>query len=190
MHFLNGGLYHVYNRGNNRQPIFFQPHNYLFFVRKLREEVAPRASILAYCLMPNHFHLLLCPKEDTDEMMHPLARKLGTVLSSYTQAINRAYQRTGSLFQQQTKAKELDPSEGYGLRCFQYIHYNPMAAGLETTLGVWPYSSLPDYLGTRNGQLPDKELAYARLDLSRDHQQFLKDLEGYRGFAQDTSGLF
>jgi putative transposase len=59
MHFETGGIYHIYNQGNNRQKIFFNRANYLFFLQKVRNYVQPYGNILAYCLMPNHFHLMV-----------------------------------------------------------------------------------------------------------------------------------
>jgi putative transposase len=59
MQFDSGHLYHIYNQGNNRQKIFLERENYLFFLRKIQKHVLPFADILAWCLMPNHFHLLV-----------------------------------------------------------------------------------------------------------------------------------
>jgi len=58
MLFESGHIYHIYNQGNNRQRIFFKRENYLFFLEKIKNHVLPYADILAYCLMPNHFHLM------------------------------------------------------------------------------------------------------------------------------------
>ena len=59
MQFDSGHLYHIYNQGNNRQEIFLSRENYLFFIRKMVIHVLPFADILAWCLMPNHFHLMV-----------------------------------------------------------------------------------------------------------------------------------
>jgi len=59
MHFEIGHIYHINNQGNNRQRIFFKRENYLFFLEKIKNHVLPYADILAYCLMPNHFHLMV-----------------------------------------------------------------------------------------------------------------------------------
>ena len=59
MHFESGGIYHIYNQGNNRQKVFYNRENYLFFLRKIRNHVQPYGNILAWCLMPNHFHLMV-----------------------------------------------------------------------------------------------------------------------------------
>ena len=59
MHFESEDLYHVFNQGNNRQKIFFTRANYLFFLRKIDQHILPHADVLAWCLMPNHFHLMI-----------------------------------------------------------------------------------------------------------------------------------
>ena len=59
MIFETGHIYHIYNQGNNRQKIFFKDENYLLFLRKMREYIIPYADILAWCLMPNHFHIMI-----------------------------------------------------------------------------------------------------------------------------------
>ena len=59
MQFTTDHIYHIYNRGNNSQPIFFSTENYLFFLKKIRKHILPHADILAWCLMPNHFHLMV-----------------------------------------------------------------------------------------------------------------------------------
>lgn len=63
MHFTPNEIYHIYNRRNNRQIIFFNDANYIFFLKKIREEWREYGEILAYCLMPNHFHLMMVPNE-------------------------------------------------------------------------------------------------------------------------------
>jgi len=115
MHFEPREFYHVYNRGNNRQPIFFNERNYLFFLKKVKKQLLPFSEIIAYCLMPNHFHFLLRPNDNGlkerntfgGKPMQELAYRIGILLSSYSQAINKQNKTTGSLFQQKTKAKIL-----------------------------------------------------------------------------------
>ncbi len=63
MDFSNGQIYHIFNRGNNLQTVFFNHENYLFFLDKLRTHILPHADILAWCLMPNHFHLMIVVKQ-------------------------------------------------------------------------------------------------------------------------------
>ena len=130
MNFQSEYLYHIYNRDNNSQLIFFNHENEVFFLRKVRKELLPYCDILAYCLMPTHFHFMVyvkntvlnlnigqttpsgqtnyCPIGQTSSN-HPLIKGISILLSSYTRAINIQEGRTGSLFQKKTKAKCLNP---------------------------------------------------------------------------------
>ncbi len=174
--------YHIYNRGNNQQTIFFSERNYLFFIKKIREQLSPCADIISYCLMPNHFHIIIHAnnrsiierKSFGGKPMQEFAYRIGLLLSSYSQAINKQNKTSGSLFQQKTKAKILsevvnDTYQSYLENCFFYVHNNPLDAGLVKNLRNWPYSSYIDYTGERNGTLSNMELFYTLTGLnSRD----------------------
>jgi putative transposase len=121
MNFENGHLYHVFNQGNNRQKIFFKRENYAFFIQKIRTHLLPHADVLAWCLMPNHFHLLLVPCNGSTRSATlsrapsatavTLNQSIGIILASYTRAINIQENSTGSLFRQKTKAQCLTKLE-------------------------------------------------------------------------------
>jgi putative transposase len=184
MHFEPNQPYHLYNRGNNKQPIFFTDANYIYFLQKVRSEWKKYCDVLCYCLMPNHFHFLLIPNEEgckniilsgKDTHMQNLAKTIGKTLSSYTQAINIQNKTSGNLFQKKTKAKLLTETNrindkfithDYLLTCFYYIHQNPLKANLVQNLMDWPYSSYPDYYGYRSGTICNKALAMRLLSLS------------------------
>jgi putative transposase len=161
-------FYHIYNRGNNQQTIFFNHGNYLYFIKKLREQILPVAKIISYCLMPNHFHLIIMATEESvkerpsfgGKPMQELPYRLGILQSSYAQAINKQRGTSGSLFQQKTKAKILSEIidnrlTSYLNNCFFYVHHNPLAAKLVTNLNEWVYSSYPGYIGLRKDDLCD-----------------------------------
>lgn len=177
MEFHPNHLYHIYNRGNNQQPIFFTEANYLFFLQKIRMFILPHCEILSYTLMPNHFHLLIYTDERITKTKqigatnrNILSEGIRNMLQTYTKAINQQNQTTGSLFQQNTKAKCLDDgSINYGLTCFHYIHQNPMKANLVLKMEDWGYSSFKDYAGLRNGTLCNRELAFSILGIEKDH---------------------
>ena len=147
MVFFENELYHIYNRGNNRQKIFLKPENYVYFLRKMRKFIFPHCDILAYCLMPNHFHFLAHADKRTTKTKkiggfdkNVLSESIRMLLSSYTQGINKQNKSTGSLFQQNTKAKALARgSSCYDLLCFHYIHQNPMKAKLVRKMEDWQY---------------------------------------------------
>lgn len=197
MIFEKGHLYHIYNQGNNRQPIFLGRDNYLYFLEKIRNHVLPFADVLAWCLMPNHFHLMVQVKEVElpSQGATPMGRNLesrpdlaasqsfqqsiGVMLASYTRAINKRNNWSGSLFRKQTKAICLScsksdirawvesqgitvlntqPSEmQYPNTCFNYINYNPVKGGLVKHGEDWEFSSYADIKGLRNGKLINRE---------------------------------
>ncbi len=196
MHFENGHLYHIYNQGNNHQRIFYCRENYLFFLKKLKVYVLPYADILAWCLMPNHFHLMVRVRDVVIELpthrvtpSHPVSKtkqrtlnqSIAILLRSYTRAINKQVERSGSLFREDTKAECLTranhitpsfyntkagtqihvdhPEWNYPQVCFNYIHLNPVAARLVKVVTDWEFSSACDYAGERNGNLINKGLA-------------------------------
>ena len=154
--FRAGEYYHIYNRGNNYQPIFFEHENYLYFLRQLRKYlVSDGVEIIAYCLMPNHYHLLMHLKtDDLSGLMQPFAL-------SYTKAINKRYERVGSLFQGRFKAIHVDRNE-YLMHLSRYIHLNPVEAGLVRRPEDWEFSSYPEFIGLRNGTLPKPDVVLAQ----------------------------
>lgn len=171
MTFIENGFYHIYNRGNNRQPIFFKPDNFIFFLNKIRKYILPHCDIICFCLMPNHFHLLVATdtrsvqtKRIGNENKNVLSEGFRNLLSTYTQAINKQNCSTGSLFQQNTKAKELLKEMDIRM-VFHYIHQNPIKANLSNRMEDWDFSSFKDYVGLRNGTLCNKTLASRILNL-------------------------
>jgi putative transposase len=91
MHFNPSEVYHIYNRGDHRQQLFFSDENYIFFLKKIRDEWLKYGDILAYCLMPNHFHFIMEPNEeacinitvgDKASNLQNLSQAIGKTLSS------------------------------------------------------------------------------------------------------------
>ena len=142
MDFAEGHIYHVYNRGNNSQTVFFSRENYLFFLEKLRMYILPHADVIAWCLMPNHFHLMISVKQVEVEfglsegftLSETLTRRtrtrtlndsIGIILRSYTRAIQKQHGVTGSLFQKETKALCLTEPQGVSPSYFN-THFSMM----------------------------------------------------------------
>jgi putative transposase len=181
MDFYKDQIFHIFNQGNNKEQIFFNDENYLYFIRKIREFILPYADVLAYCLMPNHFHILVYINqleiETESKKVRTLNKSLGIMLMSYTNGVNKQQGRTGSLFRQNSKIEDgwirdiatvgskyekflFTPDNDYGRICFNYIHHNPVKAGLVGNETEWEYSSAMDYAGVRNGtRLCNMELA-------------------------------
>jgi len=152
MELIKNNYYHLYNRSNNQQILFHNHDNYLFFLKKYNK-LAKYVETLAYCLMPTHFHFLIKIKSSDQ---NKITRMIGDLLSGYTKAINKTFNRTGSLFQLHTKAKHIK-SQKHLVALVHYIHQNPIRSKLVTKLEKWEFSSYRDYLGNRDGKLPAKE---------------------------------
>ena len=123
--FLPGVPVHVIQRGNNRQPVFFGPDDYRFYLERLREaSLAHGCRVHAYCQMTNHIHLLVTP-EDRDSISAAL-QALGRRFVPY---INHAYGRSGTLWEGRFKASVVQ-QDAYLLACCRYIEINPVRAGI------------------------------------------------------------
>jgi putative transposase len=141
-------------------------------MKKIEVFVKPYADIIAYCLMPNHFHLLLYIRHESIfiksiKKNRTFNDSLGIILRSYARAINKQEDMTGSLFRKETKAKYITCHEEsfsvigfshnskihlkgsdkqYPQICFNYIHQNPVTAGLVTRIQDWEFSSAREYV--------------------------------------------
>ncbi len=139
--------YHIYNRANGHENLFREERNYYFFMQKYKQHIHPRISTLAYCLMPNHFHFLIFTNHH--EQIEGLSKSFSNLFSAYTQACNKTYQRTGSLFQKNCKRKCID-SELYLKKLINYIHFNPVHHGYTHSPELWKYSSYNAILKQHN----------------------------------------
>ena len=146
-----GGYYHVYNRGNRKQNIFLEESDYLGYLARLRKyKDEHKITLICYCLMPNHIHLLV--RQNSEAPIHKFMLPFHT---SYSMYFNRKYDKVGHLFQGRFKQKEVS-DDGYLLRLSSYIHLNPIIDGLVNKLEDYKWSSYPDYIGLRQGTLCEK----------------------------------
>jgi putative transposase len=139
MYFQEGYIYHIFNQGNNRRLIFLNRENYVYFLKKIKKYISPYGDILAWCLMPNHFHLMVLvrrieliksPREGWSDSLvihgvtvsHPvnvelsktrsLNDSIAILLRSYTRAFNNMHGFTGTLFRENTKAECINCPDG------------------------------------------------------------------------------
>lgn len=192
--FAPGEFYHIYNRGTDKRIIFQETSDYTRFVDLLYlanttvrinvrdtvsnhgsvwnyERVDTLVSIGAYCLMPNHFHILLTPQIDGGIGMF-----MNKLCTSYSMYFNKKYERTGSLFQGPYKSRHA-ATDQYLKYLYAYIHLNPLDVsqrpGEETLEALlrYEYFSLPDYVGRTRPEIailtPDAFPEY--FQISADH---------------------
>ncbi|MGH7254210.1 MAG: REP-associated tyrosine transposase [Nitrospirales bacterium] len=176
-----GGLcYHVINRGNARADVFRKSEDYAAF-RELVREAADRVRmrVLAYCLMPNHFHLTLWPRGEGD-----LSRFMQWLLTAHVRRYHRHYQSSGHVWQGRFKAFPIQQDE-HLLTVLRYIERNPLRAGLVARAEDWLWSSLwergaketwlqpapvagpKNWVGWVNGPMTDAEVEVLRLSVNR-----------------------
>ncbi|MFT5849411.1 MAG: putative transposase [Patiriisocius sp.] len=162
--FQKGDFYHVYNRGVNKDTIFFrdsdnQQFQRLLYVKNSSKRIDTSrvkgvplhkiergetlVDILAYCLMPNHFHIMLHEKEEGG-----ISKFMGKLSTAYSMYINTKYKRTGPLVCRPFRSKYVD-NDDYFKWVMSYIHANPIKLFTESnstqTLLTYPYSSYVDY---------------------------------------------
>jgi REP element-mobilizing transposase RayT len=164
----NNNYYHIYNRGNNRNDIFFEEKNYVFLLKRIEENFIKIAELNAFCFMPNHYHLIV---KILDEEKFPKA--MNKIFISYTKAINIAYQRTGHLFEGRYKCKMV-PDNNYLLHLSRYIHLNPKRAGLVNNIIDWKYSSYNAFVNKSKYSFISHEVITAQID---DYSKFVEEYQ-------------
>jgi len=138
--------HHVTQRGNRRMAIFTQRADYALYRDLLAERLRAHAVVCsAYCLMPNHVHLLLTPTpEDAREAAAALARAIGEAHRRFTAFVNARARTTGHLFQGRFGSVAMD--EPHWLAAIRYLAFNPVRAGLADRPQDWPWSSVKAHL--------------------------------------------
>lgn len=202
--YLVGGYYHIYNRGIEKRDIFLDPRDYktfLYFLKKyldplgsdpikgqtlkqLKRNLSQEVKLLAYCLMPNHFHLLL--KQESERGMTKLMR---AVCTNYVMYFNKRYEREGPLFQSVYKAV-LITRDDYLLHLSRYIHLNPFDLEKRdfNKLIDYSYSSYADYLGKRKTNwLETKEILNY---FESEPESELNSIFSYQNFVEDYQKEF
>lgn len=177
---VSGSFYHVLNRGHGGSAIFIDPQNYGFFLAKFRKYVVDQHPILiAYVLMPNHYHFLL--EIILDEFSHAFQN----FTISYVKSRNSSYQRGGTLFQGAFKAKIVSQEE-YLLHLSRYIHMNPVNGQIVDRPQDYIYSSYKEYVELRNGTLPHPDIVLNQLVNSKTSGVFgtSEVYERYRRFVE------
>lgn len=165
-----GKYYHIFNRGNNGDNIFYQVDNYYHFLRLYEKYIEPVADTYAWVLLKNHFHLLVYIKTEQEIDQSKLSysttdkpkkinatNQFSHLFNAYTQAINKHQQRTGSLFEKTFKRIEVT-SDKYFQNLIYYIHNNPVKHGFVDSMIEYPWSSYGTVVSTKPTKLQRKEV--------------------------------
>jgi REP element-mobilizing transposase RayT len=151
-------------------PIFVCPDNYIYLLGKVKRLLGEvLVTVLAYCLMPNHYHFVL--RQDSDV---PISVFIQRLFQTYTQALNKQQGRSGPLFVGRFRHVHVDRDE-YVVHLCRYVHLNPVTAGLVPDPADWPYSNYLEWIESRPGTLVDR--AFVR--------QYFPTPDLYVTFVQD-----
>ncbi|MDZ7691716.1 MAG: hypothetical protein U5K69_11435 [Balneolaceae bacterium] len=186
--FEPGTVFHVYNHGNAEDNIFREAENYRYFLKRYAYYIPPVAKTYAFCLLPNHFHLMVQVRMKDElaayfrsqgkdlpgfENLEGLVvKQFSNLFNSYTKAFNKKYDRKGRLFQKNLQRKSITNSTYY-TRLITYIHQNPVHHRFVEKPEQWPYSSYLIILSRKKTQLEREQV----LEWFGDKQAFL-DIHG------------
>jgi len=187
-----GHVYHVYNRGNDKKNIFVEEADFAVFLALLRrhlskDQTADRLGrpyknyydtieLLAFCLMPNHFHLLLYQETET-----AITQLMRSISISYAGYFNKKYGRVGYVFQGIFKASLID-NHSYWCHISRYIHLNP------ADWRTWEWSSLPYYLGEKRADWVRPDRLFEVFE-GEDYADFVADYETHKAMLDELKHL-
>jgi putative transposase len=197
--FLPDQYYHFYNRGNNRQAVFFERENYLYFIKGIKKYMREHVDILVYSLMPTHYHILgrvkgktsEFPEQQTSEFLKNsevsgiVSKAMMRLGVSYTKAINKRFSRVGALFQGQFQGK---PIQHYNhlLNLCVYIHANPVKDGLVALPEDWEFSNYLEWMNLREGTLVNHEFIEDNFGTRQEYQKLVMEYIKTRNLPDDV----
>lgn len=151
-------FYHVYNHANGSENLFRSVGNYYFFLKRFREYIIPIAETYAFCLMPNHFHMIIRIKDEKTlikefegkglDLSLLISKRFSNFFNSYAKSYNLMYRRRGSLFMRPFRVKEIK-NDDYFTQLVLHIHANPVHHGFVKKIDDWPYSSYKQIISTQ-----------------------------------------
>jgi REP element-mobilizing transposase RayT len=163
---IEDSFYHIYNCGNNKENIFIDEQNYIYFLQLAKKHLAKTSDIVAYCLLKNHFHFLIKTKETIASKK--ISQSFSNLFNAYSKSINKKYGRSGSLFKDRFSRIQLD-NETYLKNLIIYIHLNPTHHQFVDDFRIYKHSSY-------NSILSDKATSLLRdyvLNIFEDKQNFI-----------------
>ncbi len=183
--YIEDSFYHVYNRGLNKMDIFKDDEDYRVFLNLLKRCLGEKIQtnkkhreypnfhndleLLSYCLMPNHFHLLIRTKSKPKL----LPELMKSVMTAYVMHFNKKYERTGPLFGKRYRAIRITSDE-YLWHISRYIHLNPLDIGQDYK--KYPYSSIDYYTGKKSSDwIKPDEILDMFTEAGENYGKFLED---------------
>ncbi len=153
---IAGKYYHLFNRGNNRDRLFYFDCNYDFFIKKYFYYMDPVAETFCYCLLPNHFHFLIRIKDSATDSRY-VSNQLRKLFITYAMYINRQECRTGCIISKNFRRIEVNRDE-YFISLVRYIHLNPIKHKITNDIYTYRYSTFYKILRNQINDFESAEL--------------------------------
>ncbi|MDD4477238.1 MAG: transposase [Patescibacteria group bacterium] len=164
--FFQGAYYHTYNRGVNKEPIFLDDDDFIYYIIKLRQfKDKYKVDIIFYCLLNNHYHQLLNQLSEI-----PVSKFLLAVNTSYGGYFNKKYKRVGPLMQDRFKQSVIR-SDAHFNAMSVYVNCNYEIHGLGKARD-YRWSSYQDYIGLRNGTFCNKNKIIIQFKTGKEYEEF------------------
>ncbi len=163
---ISDRYYHIYNQGNNKENIFKEEKNYNYFLKLLIKHVVKYSDIYCYCLLKNHFHLIIKTKEKIEDKK--IQQSFSNFFNAYSKSINKSYNRSGSLFRDRFKRKIIE-NENYFKQLIIYIHLNPQNHHLINDFRDYKHSSYQSIISDSFTNLKRNEV----IELYDDKENFI-----------------
>ena len=189
---VKGNYYHIYNKCIENSLLFCEEGNFLYFLTKMKKYLLVSAEVLAYCLMPDHYHFIVRVTSES------FSRSMQKLALSYVISYNNMYKRKGHLFLGPFRRKQIGDSP-YLLHLSRYIHLNPVSAKLVKKAEDWKFSSYREYIGYMRPDFINSntilnllhENVKSSLDQKqRDYQEFVEDWDcRYMKFKKGTKSF-
>jgi REP element-mobilizing transposase RayT len=186
--------YHIFNHSNGFENVFLEDKNFWYFLEKYNKYIVPIAETYSYCLMPNHFHLVVRIRKwevikqlinnsnseniDDNKIEKFLSKQFANLFSSYTQAFNKIYNRKGSLFIKNFKRQIIDNKQQF-INTIVYTHRNPIHHGFCENYEDWKYTSYNAILGQESEIVETKKVIDTFGDLLIFIEQHQKGIEKF-----------
>ncbi len=169
--FTSGSVFHIYNHAIDDQLLFYDDQDYEFFQIALSTQLEKiPASIIAYCLMPNHYHFLI--RQDDEEKIYKI---FNYAFVSYARYYNRKYERKGRIFRSPLQHK-IVKDRTYLIQLCKYIHLNPVYAGLVEEPEDWEFSNYREWINRRNGKFFTKEISQSIFSCLQDYVAYVNSI--------------
>jgi putative transposase len=171
INFGSNHYYHVFNRGVNKQAIFFEEDHFSICLRLIHKYLSVYSvKLFTWCLMPNHYHFILWT-----ELENGISRFVQVVFNAYVQSLNKRIERKGPLFEGRFKHVLID-EQTYLMQLCRYIHLNPVKAGLVQKPGEWAFSDYLEWTGKRRLGLTKANMIKDCFGGFREYETFVCDL--------------